>query len=103
MLNRAHHAIIIRNFADQRVTFWNAGAERLYGWSANEAMGRPIGELLVADPVEVETYTKIIGSTREFHGEVKQRTKDGGEIIVDGRATLINNPDGTPRSVLLIN
>jgi PAS domain S-box-containing protein len=103
MLNRAHDAIIIRNFADQRITFWNAGAERLYGWSANEAMGRPIGELLVADPREVETYTKIIGSTGEFHGEVKQRTKDGEEIIVDGRATLINNPDGTPRSVLLIN
>jgi len=103
MLNRAHDAIIIRNFADQRITFWNAGAERLYGWSANETMGHPIGELLVADPREVEIYTKIIGSTGEFHGEVKQRTKDGEEIIVDGRATLISNPDGTPRSVLLIN
>jgi PAS domain S-box-containing protein len=103
MLNQARDAIIIRNFADQRVTFWNAGAERLYGWSAEEAIGRPIGELIVADPREVDTYTKIIGSTGQFHGEVKQRTKDGKELIVEGRATLITDPDGTPRSALLIN
>ena len=103
MLNQARDAIIIHNFADQRVTFWNAGAERLYGWRAEEAIGRPIGELIVADAQEVETYTRIIGSTGEFHGEVKQRNKDGKELTVEGRATLIADPDGMPRSVLLIN
>lgn len=103
IINQARDAIIIQNFTDQRVTFWNAGAERVYGWSANEAIGRPIGELIVADPGELKMYTKIIGSTGEFHGEVKQRAKDRKEVIVEGRATLISNPDGTPRSVLLIN
>jgi PAS domain S-box-containing protein len=103
IINRAQDAIIIRNFADFRVTFWNAGAERLYGWSPSEATGHSIVDLISVDPSDAETFTKIIGSTGEFHGEVKQRTKDGKEIIVDGRATLISNPDGAPRSVLLIN
>jgi PAS domain S-box-containing protein len=103
ILNRARDAIIIRNFIDLRVTSWNAGAERMYGWRASEAIGRPIGELVTANSGEVETFNKIIASTGEFQGEVKQRTKDGREIIVEGRATLIRNEDGTPRSVLLIN
>jgi two-component system cell cycle sensor histidine kinase/response regulator CckA len=34
---------------------------------------------------------------------VKQRTKDGKELIVQVRASLISNPDGTRRSVLIIN
>jgi len=103
IINRAQDAIVIRNFADYRVTFWNVGAERLYGWTASEAIGRSIVDLIAADPQDAETFTKVIGATGEFSGEVKQHTKDGKEIIVDGRATLISNPDGTPRSVLLIN
>jgi PAS domain S-box-containing protein len=105
MLSQARDAIIIRNFADQRVTFWSAGAERLYGWTAEEAVGQPIGELIVteAGAKDVEADTKIIASSGQFHGEVKQRAKNGDQITVDGRATLITGPDGKPRSVLLIN
>jgi two-component system, cell cycle sensor histidine kinase and response regulator CckA len=103
MLNQARDAIVIRNFADQRVTFWSAGAERLYGCPASEAIGQPVGELIVVETQEVDTQTKIIAATGRFHGEVKQRTKDGKEMTVEARATLIVNPDGTARSVLHIN
>lgn len=103
ILDRARDAIVIRNFVDLRVTSWNKGAERIYGWRASEAIGRPIGELMTAGVGEIDTFNKIIAATGEFQGEVKQRTKDGKEIIVEGRATLIRNEDGTPRSVLLIN
>jgi PAS domain S-box-containing protein len=103
IINRAHDAVIIRNFADFCVTFWNSGAERLYGWNANEAIGHSIVDLISVDPNDTERFTEIIGKTGEFSGEVKQRTKAGKEIIVAGRATLIKNADGTPRSVLLIN
>jgi PAS domain S-box-containing protein len=103
IINRARDAIIIRNFTDQRVTFWNAAAARLYGWSADEAMGRPLVDLIAVDPQDALAFTEIIGATGGFSGEVKHRTKDGKEIIVEGRATLIVNPDGTPGSVLLIN
>ena len=103
MLNRAHDAIIVRNFEDQRIVFWNSGAERLYGWSASEAIGRLTGELLYADSKEREGPLKLLSSTGDFRGELKQITKDGREVIVDARATIVRNPDGTPRCVLSMN
>jgi len=43
IINHARDAIIIRHFQDDRITFWNKGAEHLYGWTANEALGKPAG------------------------------------------------------------
>jgi len=103
IINHARDAIIIRNFEDNQITFWNKGAEHLYGWSANEALGEPIGKLIHADPKEREAASRTLIPTGEFHGELRQVTKDGREVLVNGRSTIVRNPDGTPRSVLSIN
>ena len=103
IINRAHDAIIILNFEDQRITFWNSGAERLYGWSADDAIGKSICELIFADAKDCERPLKLLASDGEFHGETKQVARDGREIIVDTRATLIRHADGTPPASLLIN
>src|SRR5207244_12768295 len=89
IINHARDAIIIRNFEDNQITFWNKGAEHLYGWSANEALGKPSGELLYADANERDAPLKVLLSTGEFHGELKQITKGARDIVVDCRATLI--------------
>lgn len=101
IINRAHDAIIIRNFEDRRIVFWNSGAERLYGWTAAEVMGGA-GEAIFSDPKEIEKIMSGLLSTDEFRGEVKQTTKDGKVLTTEGRATLVRNPDGTPRSILII-
>ena len=103
MINLAHDAIIIRDFKDERITFWNKGAECLYGWSVEEAIGQPLGDLLYAQSDEREQALRHFYATSEFHGELKQRTKDGRGVIADVRATLIRNADGSPRAVLNIN
>ena len=103
MLDRAHDAIIIRNFEDRRIVFWNSGAERLYGWSASEAIGQPIGELILADPQELNAISKVLLATGEFRGQLKEITKDKRELTVEVWSTLVRNDDGTPRSVLSIN
>jgi PAS domain S-box-containing protein len=103
MLNRAHDAIIVRNFDDRRVVFWNSGAERLYGWGAGEAIGQTVGELILANPQELEAITKTLESSGEFRGQLKEITKDGRALIVDVWSTLIRNSDGSPRSVMSIN
>jgi two-component system cell cycle sensor histidine kinase/response regulator CckA len=103
IINHARDAIIIRNFEDDQITFWNKGAEHLYGWSANEALGEPIGKLIYADPKECEAASRTLIPTGEFRGELRQVTKDGREVLVNGRSTIVRNPDGTPRSVLSIN
>jgi PAS domain S-box-containing protein len=103
IINRAHDAVIIRDFATEKIIFWNKGAEQLYGWSASEAVGRPIGELVFPSEEVRRPALEVLVSTGEFHGELKQITKDGREITVDGRGTIIREADGAPRSVLLIH
>src|SRR5436190_1067498 len=103
IINHARDAIIIRHFQDDRITFWNKGAEHLYGWTANEALGKPSGELLYADANERDAPLKVLLSTGEFHGELKQITKGARDIVVDCRATLIRDSAGEPRALLLIN
>lgn len=100
IINRAHDAIIVRNFDDRLITFWNNGAERLYGWSASEAIGKPVGELILADAQEIEMISETLLSAGEFRGQLKEFTKDRREVTVDVCSTLICNSDGTPRSVL---
>ena len=48
IISRARDAIIIRNFDDRRITFWNKGAEQLYGWTAEEAIGQKVSDLLLS-------------------------------------------------------
>jgi PAS domain S-box-containing protein len=103
IINGAHDAIIIRDLVSEHVTFWNSGAERLYGRTAAEAMGKPLGELIFADAGQLKSLTQDLLATGESHGEFKQVTKDGRELIVDARSTLVRNTDGSPRSVLAIN
>jgi len=102
MLNRAHDAIIVRNFDDRKIVFWNNGAERLYGWSASEAIGQRVS-LILADAGQLELISQTLLSTGEFRGELKEITKDRRELIVDVSSTLLRNSDGSPRSVLSIN
>jgi two-component system, cell cycle sensor histidine kinase and response regulator CckA len=103
IIERAQDAVIMRDFASDLITVWNSGAERLYGWSANEAIGRQMEELIFAESNDRKALLKQLISSGEFHGEIKHRAKDGREVIVDSRATLIRNDDGTPRAVLGIN
>jgi PAS domain S-box-containing protein len=103
MLDHAHDAIVVRDFEDRRIVFWNSGAERLYGWSAAEAIGQPIGEMILANPQELEAISKVLLETGEFRGQLKEITKDKRELTVDVWSTVVRNPDGTPRSVLSIN
>jgi two-component system cell cycle sensor histidine kinase/response regulator CckA len=58
---------------------------------------------MYADLKDREGPLQTLIATGEFRGVLKQVTKDGREVIVDGRATIVRNPDGTPRSVLSIN
>ena len=101
IIDRAHDGIIIRNFEDRRIILWNKGAERLYGWRADEVLGRA-EESMFADPRDIETTMKALISTGEYSAEVKQRTKDGRQIMTERHTTLVRDRKGAPRSILSI-
>ena len=101
IIDRAQDAIMIRNYSDLRIIFWNKAAERLYGWTADEALDRSDVTTLV-DPRQVENIMSTLRAAGEFRGEIKQRTKDGRELTAEARATLVRDADGAPRSILII-
>ncbi len=100
LLDEARDAICVTDL-DQRILFWNRSAERLYGWSANEALGFNANDLLCQGDVAL-TALKTLIQRGEWHGELQHTTRGGKRLIVESRWTLIR-ADETPKSILVIN
>ncbi len=103
MLEMAKDAIIVRDFHTEQITFWNKGAERMYGWTAEEALEHKIGELLCVDPSLPGRITQELSEKEEWNGETRHITKTGKKLVVNARATLIRDASGAPQGVLSIN
>lgn len=103
LLDIAQDAMIVSDL-EGRVTFWNAGAERLYGWTAKEALGQQPLTHLCAETVPSlgELQSRVIAEGR-WRGEVTHRTRGGTAVIVDSRWTLVRRKDGVPQSILMVN
>jgi two-component system, cell cycle sensor histidine kinase and response regulator CckA len=103
VLNLASDAIIVCNL-DREIRYWNKGAERLYGWSADEAMGKRMHELLKIDQ---ETCLGCLAGLFEkggWNGQMKHARREGSEAIVNSRWTLgCDDETKQPKSVLMIN
>jgi two-component system cell cycle sensor histidine kinase/response regulator CckA len=102
LLEKATDAIVVREL-DGRIRFWNKGAERVYGWIAAEAVGRRFDEL-IAKPggASKDQALTLALVENEWAGEQTHRHRDGREVIVSSRWTLLRDDHGTPQSVLII-
>lgn len=103
LLDQARDAILVRDL-DQNIMFWNKGAERIYGWTAAEAVGRNAMDLLLIEPsAQFENARQAVIIKGEWNGEIHQIRHDGTEIIVESRWTLVRDDQGKPTSILVIN
>jgi len=102
LLDQAKDAILVRG-TDHRITFWNRGAERLYGWSQAEALGRSVETLLYDDPETFRTATAAVFEQGGWTGRIRQRRKDGSWLTAEANWTLLSDDEGAPRAVLAIN
>ena len=103
LLDQAQDAILVRDL-DQNILFWNKGAERIYGWPAEEAVGKNVTELLVKQPsAQFEEARLAVIEKGEWSGEIRQVRRDGADIVVESRWTLVRDEKGTPTSILVIN
>jgi len=103
LLDKAHDAIIVQEL-DNRIIYWNKGAEHLYGWTVEEAINRKANELLLKnETAQSFEARKAILERGEWNGEFNQITKDGREIIVESHWTLMLDGKGKPKSILGIN
>ena len=102
LLDKAQDAILVRDLA-HRVTYWNAGAERLYGWTGAEVIGRSVCEFFYFDLVAFETAMELLKQKGEWMGQLAHKRRDGGDVVVEARWTLLRDDSGQPLSVLVIN
>ncbi len=100
LLELAYDAILVRDL-DNKIIFWNAGAEELYGWTKDEALGSIAGTLLKTEfPIPFDDYTAAVNAQGRWEGELRRTTKDGREIIVVSRHALRRDCGGGPSAIL---
>jgi PAS domain S-box-containing protein len=102
LLDKAQDAILVRGL-DHKITYWNKSAERLYGWTAKEARGRSVAELLYQDTTIFQKACEQLFKLGEWTGELHQHSKDGKELTIEGRWTLVRDSANQPKAVLAIN
>jgi PAS domain S-box-containing protein len=103
LLDITTDAILVRDL-ENRILFWNKGAERLYGWKAEEAIGQPVDELLYKSTSSQfqEAQTQLM-ETGEWYGELAHVTRAGKAVLVASRWTLVRDKRGQPTSVLVVS
>jgi len=101
LLDKAREAIIVREI-EGKFLYWNKGAERIYGWTSEEVVGRSVLEILHTDPQKFREANELTIRQGEWHGELQHLTKDQREITSDVRCTLVRDNEGHPHSILSI-
>jgi PAS domain S-box-containing protein len=94
LLEQAHDAILVWEFP-RTIVYWNRGAEQLYGFSREEAIGRPSHDLLHTEhPTTRSEFETALERDGEWTGELVHTTRNGQKILVESRHVLLREADG---------
>jgi PAS domain S-box-containing protein len=100
----AFDAMFSRDFEKRFITSWNTGAERMYGFSRAEALGKHPRDLLSSVyPIPLEEIEQHVVAHGTWEGEILQRRKDGTRVNVLSRWGLQVDLEGRPQAILEIN
>lgn len=102
LLDASNEAMIIEDLGNV-VLFWNKGAELIYGWTREEAIGRNIRDLIYSDRAVFEGPAAALLRDGRWSGELEQRTKDGRTVIIECRWQAVLDDDGTPEKLFAVN
>ncbi|MCX6147611.1 MAG: PAS domain S-box protein [Candidatus Kapabacteria bacterium] len=104
LLDKAKDAILTLSLNDE-ISFWNKGAEKIYGWKREESIGKNQLELLCHntcfDIHEVAKQHTL--NTGVWVGEIVHESKNGKEIVIESHWSLVKDIEGNPISFLVIN
>jgi PAS domain S-box-containing protein len=103
LLNLTHDTIFVRDMGDV-ITYWNRGAQDLYGRRAEDALGKKSQELLqTVFPVPFEEIRAELLRTDRWEGELKKTKADGTQVVVASRWSLRRDEQERPVAILETN
>lgn len=103
LIDLSHDAIVTMD-SSRHITGWNRGAEEMYGWTENEAMGKIAHELLRASGPMLNTQIEeILHREGRWDGELNHQARDGRRVVVESRQVLLLNDRNDPEGALEIN
>lgn len=106
LIELAHDAIVVRDL-ENRITYWNHGAEVAYGFSREQALGAVMWKLLgtryVEPPAPGETMQATLLEHGAWEGELIHKRSGGQAVVVDARQVVQRDSEGLPQAILTIN
>src|SRR2546429_2009873 len=103
LLDLTHDTIFVRDI-DDVITYWNRGAEKRYGWSSKEAVGRVSHELTQTTfPAPLKEINAELLKTGQWEGELVHTRRDGTRVTVASRWALQRDDSGNPMAILETN
>jgi PAS domain S-box-containing protein len=101
LLDLTHDTIYVRDM-NGVITYWNRGAEELYGWTKEQSIGQVAHRLLqTVFPVPFEQISADLMRTDRWEGELKQARRDGTTVVASTRWALQRDRPGNPVGVLV--
>jgi PAS domain S-box-containing protein len=103
LLNLTHDTIFVRDMSDV-ITFWNRGAQELYGWTPQEAVGKRSHDLLqTVFPAPLDDINNQLQQTGRWEGELEHTRADGTRVVVSSRWALRRDERGRALAILETN
>jgi PAS domain S-box-containing protein len=103
LLNLTHDTIFVRDMTDV-ITYWNRGAQELYGWTLEEAIGQRSHDLLrTVFPAPISSIDAELRRTGRWEGELKHTKADGTTVFVSSRWSLRRDDQDRPAAVMETN
>ena len=103
LIDLSPDAIIVRDL-DGTITFWSRGAEKLYGWTKKEAIGRSSHEMLQTKfPQPFAEIVAELKAKLKWTGELTHKTKDDQEVVVQSWWLAEKTENGEITSILESN
>ena len=103
LLDKARDSILVCDL-NHRILYWNKGAERVYGWRAEEILGREVCDVVCGgDDMQLQKAQEALNLHDEWNDEARHLTKNGKTLIVESRWTLVRNEQGQPEYNLILS
>jgi PAS domain S-box-containing protein len=104
LLDKARDAICVTDL-EGRITYLNRSAEHLFGWTWTESQGQLLSQLLLGlgCKPQADAARQALQSADSWTGELRLPAKDGGQLVVESRWTLVREAKGGIQSILIIN